>query len=293
MKRVLFILTAMSLLISLSALTYLDDQEYKQLKKKEKVQYNLDAQAEMTALQQRKTDALANQDKLRQEITDLNNQSAQKDAELKQLHADIYARLGIKESELASVTEKIKYFNGQLDNWNKLSDDELWNAKKQIVEFISDYRSYRNSNYANLPEVYKQFSDLDVRVESLDKKVNGLKEKGDRFDTYRVVKGDYLAKISGYDFIYGDPSKWGIIYRANRDQLKDPNSLKPDQVLQIPRGNPTSWKVYRGESLWRIASYPEVYGKGSQWTKIYQANKDQIKDPDLIYPGQVFDIPRD
>ena len=63
--------------------------------------------------------------------------------------------------------------------------------------------------------------------------------------------------------------------------------------LAIPRGLPTSWKVYRGESLWRIASYPEVYEQGSKWPLIYRANKDQIKDPNLIYPNQIFSIPRD
>jgi nucleoid-associated protein YgaU len=292
-KRLILTFLGLALLISLSAMTYYDDQEYAQLKSKERVQYNQDAAKEMAALQQRKADALAQQDQIRKEITDLNAQAAQKDADIKRTHAEIYNMLGVKESELATVLDKIKYFNGQLDNWNKLSDDELWNAKKQIVEFISDYRSYRKTNYTKLPEVYRQFSDLDTRIDGLERKVNAIKPKGDQFDNYRVVKGDYLAKISGYDFIYGDPKKWGIIYRANRDQIKDPSSIQPDMMLKIPRGNPTSWKVYRGESLWRIASYPEVYGKGSKWTLIYQENKDQIKDPDLIYPDQVFKIPRD
>ncbi|MCF7911712.1 MAG: LysM peptidoglycan-binding domain-containing protein [Candidatus Cloacimonetes bacterium] len=99
--------------------------------------------------------------------------------------------------------------------------------------------------------------------------------------------------MSGYHFIYNDPAKWGIIYRANRDQIKDPNIINPDLVLKIPRGKPNTWKVYKGEFLWRIASYPEVYGNGAKWPLIYRANKDKIKDPDLIYPNQVFEIPRD
>jgi nucleoid-associated protein YgaU len=294
MKRFLLIVLGLSLLFSLSAkMTYLDQQEFKHLKHKEKLQYNQDAQQEMTQLQQRKADAVAKQNQLTQEINDLNGQIAQKDQAIKDTHAAIYAMLGVKESDLASVQDKIKFFNSQLDNWNKLSDDELWNTKKQIVEFISDYRSYRQTNYTKLPEVYKQFSDLDVRINSIEQKVNGLKPKADQHDTYKVVKGDYLAKIAGYDFIYGDPKKWGIIYRANRDQIKDPNVIRPAQILNIPRGNPSTWKVFRGETLWRIASYPEVYGKGSEWTKIYQDNKDQIKDPNKIYPGQVFKLPRD
>jgi len=47
--------------------------------------------------------------------------------------------------------------------------------------------------------------------------------------------------------------------------------------------------VQPGNSLWRLAS--RTYGTGLQFTTIYEANRDQIKDPDLIYPGQVFAIP--
>ena len=47
--------------------------------------------------------------------------------------------------------------------------------------------------------------------------------------------------------------------------------------------------VQPGNSLWRIAR--RAYGKGAQYTIIYEANADQIRDPDLIYPGQIFDVP--
>ena len=47
--------------------------------------------------------------------------------------------------------------------------------------------------------------------------------------------------------------------------------------------------VQPGNSLWRIAS--RVYGEGLLYTEIYQANVGQIRDPDLIYPGQIFDLP--
>jgi hypothetical protein len=47
--------------------------------------------------------------------------------------------------------------------------------------------------------------------------------------------------------------------------------------------------VQPGNSLWKIAR--ESYGQGVQYTVIYEANKEQIADPDLIYPGQVFAVP--
>lgn len=48
--------------------------------------------------------------------------------------------------------------------------------------------------------------------------------------------------------------------------------------------------VQRGHTLWAISR--RNYGEGDLYVRIYEANKDRIRDPDLIYPGQVFSIPR-
>ncbi|WP_413872458.1 LysM peptidoglycan-binding domain-containing protein [Albidovulum sp.] len=47
--------------------------------------------------------------------------------------------------------------------------------------------------------------------------------------------------------------------------------------------------VQPGFSLWRIAR--ENYGEGILYVKVFEANKDQIRNPDLIYPGQIFTVP--
>lgn len=49
--------------------------------------------------------------------------------------------------------------------------------------------------------------------------------------------------------------------------------------------------IRRGDTLWRISR--ETYGQGRRYTVIYLANGDQIRNPDLIYPGQVFRMPKD
>ncbi len=48
--------------------------------------------------------------------------------------------------------------------------------------------------------------------------------------------------------------------------------------------------VEAGASLWRIAR--QIYGTGVEYLAIYKANKDQIRDPNLIYPGQVIEVPK-
>ena len=79
-----------------------------------------------------------------------------------------------------------------------------------------------------------------------------------------------------------------------------PDKLSSYTVRLIPE---------KRDCLWRIAEYPEVYEDPAQWPKLYRANKTTIdrsynsylnnvesskysKAEDLIFPGQVFDIPR-
>lgn len=69
---------------------------------------------------------------------------------------------------------------------------------------------------------------------------------------------------------------------------------KPVATPVVTRPAPSApttrtYTVVRGDCLWNIAK--KYYGNGSQYTKIYNANRDKIKNPNLIYPGQVLTIP--
>jgi nucleoid-associated protein YgaU len=50
--------------------------------------------------------------------------------------------------------------------------------------------------------------------------------------------------------------------------------------------------VRRGESLWAISAADHVYRNGARWLRLYEANRDRIRDPNLIFPGQEISIPR-
>ena len=52
---------------------------------------------------------------------------------------------------------------------------------------------------------------------------------------------------------------------------------------------PRTYTVQSGDSLSKIAR--EMYGEASEWKKIYEANRDRIKNPDLIQPGWTLTIP--
>ena len=90
-----------------------------------------------------------------------------------------------------------------------------------------------------------------------------------------VKKGGIVS--GGHTSVGGGKSAPGIV-SGESSQLtsKDEHTLK-------------TYTVVKGDSLSKIAK--RVYGKASMWKVIYEANRDQIKDPDLIFPGQLLRLP--
>lgn len=80
----------------------------------------------------------------------------------------------------------------------------------------------------------------------------------------------------------------------NTEQHNDSKDTQQTAVVNQERPATTAPKVRthtvkKGDTLWGIAK--KYYGNGAKYTKIYEANKSKIKNPNLIYPGQVFTIP--
>jgi nucleoid-associated protein YgaU len=192
------------------------------------------------------------------------------------------------------------------EEYQKLSKDQ---REAYCAALLSEHRAMEDcaaQAAANFDKEEKAIGDLQGELEALNPRLMALKEEVDALEQeiayfeglpriYSVEKGDFLYKISGMETIYADPLKWKRIWRANKHEIEnfnDPNLIYPDWELKIPRDWPYSHAVKEGENLWQIARYWEVYGDGKMWSRIYEANKDKIKEPDLIRPGWVLTIPR-
>lgn len=66
-----------------------------------------------------------------------------------------------------------------------------------------------------------------------------------------------------------------------------PSASPSPSTVVVPKITTTT--VARGDSLWRLSQ--NSYGAGTRYAVIYKANKEQIRNPNLIYPGQVFVLP--
>lgn len=159
---------------------------------------------------------------------------------------------------------------------------QLAEAEAKIAEFEAEVGALR-----------LEVAELEASRDGLIAKLNELKEawKICQYGRYKVVEDDWLSKIASMRKVYHEGSKWPMIYEANKDKIKNPNLIYPGWVLFIPYLD--NYSVIPGDCLWLIASYLSIYSDSKKWPEVYEANKDKIKDPDLIYPKQEFVIPHD
>ena len=84
-----------------------------------------------------------------------------------------------------------------------------------------------------------------------------------------------------------DKTLWGnrgFITESTSSEIAEPTS-----ALGVAVPNTEKYIVQKGDTLQKISN--KFYGTTKKWNKIFEANKDKLKGPNKIYPGQVIDVP--
>lgn len=111
--------------------------------------------------------------------------------------------------------------------------------------------------------------DLQVQVEGGVAKVSGEAESPSAFEKAILMVGNALGISS---------------VQAEEMTVQGEPAVEP-AVEEVQY-----YVIQSGDSLWKISS--EFYGNGAKYQAIFEANREVIKDPDLIYPGQKIRIPK-
>ena len=128
-----------------------------------------------------------------------------------------------------------------------------------------------------------------VRVYLDDKPVTTSRIEADgswRTALPQVDTGVYTLRVDELD----DAGE--VTSRVETPFLREDPEVLAETVGDAPEGslvNAPSMTVQPGATLWAIAR--EKYGEGRLYVKVFEANRGSIKDPDMIFPGQVFDLP--
>jgi hypothetical protein len=114
--------------------------------------------------------------------------------------------------------------------------------------------------------------------------VENFKNKKRRKTMFNQKK---VALLSGSLFLAGLVCGCGSTKRIESTEV--PNKPMANEEAPVQKANLASSGYYIVENrdcLWTIAAKPRVYGDSFEWPALFKANRDQIKDPDLIYPRQ-------
>ncbi|MDY6915498.1 MAG: hypothetical protein SVM86_04200, partial [Candidatus Cloacimonadota bacterium] len=188
------ILIAVSLLILLPVMLsakfeYLSEEEYKDLKRDEVKRYWEKLENKMAEYQERKANAIAQNQQCQARRDELKKELTQVNSEYETVYGNIMAMLGVDEASYAAVNNSIDYFQSEATQWESMSDKQLWENKTQLRELLAEYEEYRDNPESKVPDFRTEFSDLDNRYNNLARSLEAAKPKYYE-DSYTVVKGD-------------------------------------------------------------------------------------------------------
>lgn len=157
-----------------------------------------------------------------------------------------------------------------------------------------------------------EITDLNEAISGLNATLAGLKNYDDCVNELYALVGATKTDVDNFRKAVGELE--GKVRRKEgpkADRQKDLNALKMNKISALPEFfdkvhnqmqksldgwveevSDISYTVVKGDHLWGIARKSQHYGNGFAWPIIYNANRDQIKNPDLIYPKQTFKIPK-
>jgi len=161
----------------------------------------------------------------------------------------------------------------------------------------------RDGGTSRVLQAPTQISGIELSIETVDYDdkglvfLSGMARVGSSIQVYldNTFVGRTQADSTGYWSVASSDIATPGDHAIRADELDSDNvviarvEVPFQRRITAPGIEPGAITVVRGNSLWRIAR--RHYGEGVLFTLIYEANRDQIKDPDLIYPGQVFALP--
>jgi hypothetical protein len=190
------------------------------------------------------------------------------------------------------------------EEYEKLSKDDreaycvtLSSELDTLQQRSTDAETRLTQNKEDIQRLTRELRDAEREYSKLRNEVDELTLQLQELATlpkeWELQYGECLWIVSGYEEVYGDPLKWPRLWRGNHDMIEDPDWVLAGWTIKVPRTWPKRHKVSQDEWLAKIAGYWEVYDNYRNWTLLYEANKDQIQDPDMIFPEQEIVIPRE
>ncbi len=187
--------------------------------------------------------------------------------------------------QINEYTAQRNELRSRLDRLNS----EISDLKAKASELEASIESCKKETYALVNATDREIAEFSRALEELERRVDELS---------RMSDDQLLKNMSELDEIWSKLIEYGNTRIGVLPEFyKRINRLK-DRIAALQKSMMAKGKVYTvgtwqrdRDCLWNIAKKKAIYANAWWWPKIWQGNRDQIKDPDLIYPGQKLKIP--
>jgi nucleoid-associated protein YgaU len=233
---------------------------------------------------------------------------------------DVNRALGEARDECASVyaADDLQTVEGKADDMNALADDKKCKKARKAAEPLAGDVDKLKSDTAAAKDAAKKDAEGSMA------KAKAALEDARQADAPKLVANAYKqaeAKADEAKTLMNDPCKYREAKAAADEAARLAANAKAAAIAEAKRLEeerrkaeearrraeeearrraeeeqlrrfPPNYTVERGDCLWNISGMEKIYNDSTYWPIVYDANGDQISDPDLIYPGQQFSIPR-
>jgi len=216
---------------------------------------------------------------------------------LKQQNEESEKNIVEKDTTIAELSESIKGYE---------------NLVTEIQEQMAKEEKEKEAEYADrLALLAEEKSKLETQLKTsqglLSEKestITVLKQQNEESEKSIVEKDETITELSESIKEYGNLVKEIQEQMAQEGKEKEEEYAERLALLKegkdimeaklaeaIKKTIPDYYEVKKGDSLWNIAE--RFYSTGEKWIRIFEANTDKIKNPDMIYPYQRFTIPKE
>ncbi len=203
-----------------------------------------DWQAQMASLTAQRDSLKKVLDQLNTDNSNLKSQLAGLDQQYQSEMQKYMGMIGATQADMTGFDQALSALAGQIDNFNKMSDQDLCARQADVKAVGTQIDSMKASKLALTVEFYSRVQDLSNSYAQLQARIANCMQIAAK--TYTVGtwarNRDCLWNISKKPTIYDDPWKWPKIYVANRDQIKNPDLIYPKEILKVPENGPLNEK---------------------------------------------------
>jgi len=240
-------------------------------------------EAELARWQARESSASVEASRLNRDIESLKEEIAEIEKTITQERQAIFGLRTASDDEIREYMAKLKKLELDVANLENLSGEELLGDVELLEDIELRLENLSEDDLAALEQNRNLLSDIDNMLSNYRTVIPEPAQDDETLASNDAVSlSEEKPEEDSGEPEAGESAEIGEdIVMGEEDSAEVSRDGEVPKVVQFER-KADSYRVIRGDSLWKISGKEKIYNDPLQWLKIYSANRDQISNPDVI-----------